>query len=148
MTPKPPLTDAASALSNLVSNESPRGGEGGLPRCWNSWAAADFGAEGFLPRDHVELGAVGRLGRRACRQVREWFFYLTGPGALLELALLNLAMRQAVGEDSCRSSRRTWSNLLPWRYRLPWSGRRERLPVGSRRHVSGGTAEVPCRSAL
>ena len=94
------LTDAASSLSNLVSNESPRGGEEDFEVLELVGSPRDFGAEGFLPRDHVELGALlGALDvERAAKVSGSRFFYLTGPGALLELALLNLAMRQAVGE--------------------------------------------------
>ncbi len=60
-------------------------------------AVRDFAAEGFTPRDHLELGE----GLRAIDTVRgakvsgSRFYYLTGVGAQLELALLNLAVAQA-----------------------------------------------------
>jgi seryl-tRNA synthetase len=57
----------------------------------------DFGAEGFTPRDHLELGELlGAIDvERAAKVSGSRFYYLTGVGALLEIALLNLAMAQA-----------------------------------------------------
>ena len=94
------LSDAAAALSNLVSAESPRGGEEDFEVLELVGTPRDFTAEGFEPRDHVELGALlGAIDvERAAKVSGSRFFYLTGPGALLELALLNLAMGQAVRE--------------------------------------------------
>jgi seryl-tRNA synthetase len=52
----------------------------------------------FEPKDHVELGEL--LGAidiaRGAKVSGSRFYFLTGPGALLELALVNLAIRQAV----------------------------------------------------
>ena len=52
----------------------------------------DFAAEGFEPLDHVELGR--RLGaidiERGAKVSGARFYYLTGVGAELELALVNL----------------------------------------------------------
>jgi seryl-tRNA synthetase len=58
----------------------------------------DFAAEGFEPRDHVELGRIlGAIDlERGARVGGARQYYLTGPGALLELALVNLAIAQAV----------------------------------------------------
>ncbi len=57
----------------------------------------DFAAEGFEPLDHLALGE--RLGaidmERGAKVGGARFYYLTGVGALLELALLNMAMAQA-----------------------------------------------------
>ena len=59
----------------------------------------DFAAEGFEPRDHVELGQL--LGAididRGAKVSGARFYYLTGVGADLELALVNMAMDQARG---------------------------------------------------
>jgi seryl-tRNA synthetase len=59
----------------------------------------DFAAEGFDPLDHVELGK--RLGaidiERGAKVSGARFYYLTGVGADLELALVNMAMDQARG---------------------------------------------------
>jgi seryl-tRNA synthetase len=52
----------------------------------------------FTPRDHVELGKIlGAIDvERAAKVSGSRFYYLTGVGALLELALVNMAMMQAV----------------------------------------------------
>ena len=84
-------------VSNLVNLESPVGGEEDFVVLAEVGAPRDFAAEGFEPRDHVELGQL--LGAididRGVKVSGSRFFYLTGPGALLEIALLNLAMQQA-----------------------------------------------------
>jgi seryl-tRNA synthetase len=57
----------------------------------------DFAAEGFEPRDHIELGRM--LGAidldRGAKVSGSRFYYLTGVGADLELALVSMAMDQA-----------------------------------------------------
>ena len=57
----------------------------------------DFAAEGFEPRDHVELGRMlGAIDiERGAKVSGSRFYFLTGVGAQLELALVNLAMDQA-----------------------------------------------------
>ncbi len=84
-------------VSNLVNLESPVGGEADFVVVAEAGTPRDFGAEGFAPRDHVELGEL--LGAiditRGAKVSGSRFFYLTGPGAMLEFALLNLAMQQA-----------------------------------------------------
>jgi seryl-tRNA synthetase len=57
----------------------------------------DFAAEGFEPRDHVELGKLlGAIDlERGAKVSGSRFYYLTGVGAELEFALINLAMEQA-----------------------------------------------------
>ena len=84
-------------LGNIVIDGVPRGGEDegvvieavGTPR--------DFTAEGFAPRDHLELGeALGAIDmERGTKISGSRFYVLTGIGAQLELALLNLAMTKA-----------------------------------------------------
>ena len=84
-------------LGNIVIDGVPRGGEDegivietvGTPR--------DFAAEGFAPRDHLELGeALGAIDmERGTKISGSRFYVLTGIGAQLELALLNLAMPKA-----------------------------------------------------
>ncbi len=58
----------------------------------------DFAAEGFEPRDHVELGQLLAAIdiERGAKVSGARFYYLTGIGALLELALINMAVDQAV----------------------------------------------------
>ena len=58
----------------------------------------------FEPRDHLELGQLlGAIDtERGAKVSGARFYYLTGVGALLELALLNLAMAQASRPGSRR----------------------------------------------
>jgi seryl-tRNA synthetase len=90
--------DAASmAISNLVDMRAPVGGEEDFTVLETVGTPRDFASEGFTPRDHLELGeALGAIDvERAAKVSGSRFYYLTGPGALLEFALLNLAMAQA-----------------------------------------------------
>ena len=84
-----------AGLSNLVSADSPQGGEEDFTVIATHGEPRQFD---FEPRDHVELGQLlGAIDiERAAKVSGSRFFYLTGPGALLELALLNLAMAMAV----------------------------------------------------
>ena len=54
--------------------------------------------EGFEPRDHLELGELlGAIDmERGAKVAGSRFYFLTGVGARLELALLNMAIAQAV----------------------------------------------------
>jgi seryl-tRNA synthetase len=57
----------------------------------------DFAAEGFTPRDHVDLGrTLAAIDiERGVKVSGARFYYLTGAGADLELALVTMAMDQA-----------------------------------------------------
>ena len=85
-------------VSNLVNPDSPVGGEEDFAVLELVGTPRDFAAEGFEPQDHLEIGE--RLGaidvERGAKVSGSRFFYLKGDGALLEFALLNLAMQQAV----------------------------------------------------
>ncbi len=85
-------------VSNLVSLESPVGGEEDFAVLEEIGAPRDFAGEGFEPRDHLELGELlGAIDvERGAKVSGSRFYYLTGPGAMLEFALLNLAMQQAL----------------------------------------------------
>lgn len=91
------LSRHALALSNLVADGVPAGGEDDYVVLEHVGTPRDFAAEGFPARDHLELGE--RLGaidtERAAKVSGARFYYLTGVGALLELALVNLAVAQA-----------------------------------------------------
>ena len=84
-------------VSNLVNLDSPVGGEEDFNVLEEVGSPRDFAAEGFEPRDHLALGELlGAIDvERGAKVSGSRFFYLTGPGALLEIALLNLAMQQA-----------------------------------------------------
>ena len=85
-------------LSNLVEPGVPEGGEDDYVVLEEHGRPRDFAAEGFEPRDHVELGKVlGAIDlERGAKVGGARQYYLTGVGALLELALVNLAIAQAV----------------------------------------------------
>ncbi len=88
------LDAAHRALSNLVDPAAPVGGEDdytvlehvGTPRAFD-----------FTPLDHLDLGV--RLGaldtERGAKVSGSRFYFLTGVGAQLQLALLNMAAAQA-----------------------------------------------------
>jgi seryl-tRNA synthetase len=85
------------SIPNPAAEEAPAGGEDDFVVLEHVGEPRDFAAEGFEPRDHVELGRL--LGAididRGAKVSGARFYYLTGPGADLELALVNLAMDQA-----------------------------------------------------
>ncbi|MET7639171.1 serine--tRNA ligase [Streptomyces sp. NPDC005438] len=84
-------------LGNLVHPEVPVGGEEDFTVLETHGQARDFDAEGFTPRDHLELGQLlGAIDtERGAKVSGSRFYYLTGVGALLELALVNAALAQA-----------------------------------------------------
>jgi seryl-tRNA synthetase len=87
------LLEAHRAVPNVVAG-GPPGGEDDFV------VLREVGQRPALekPRDHVELGTM--LGAidvdRGAKVSGSRFYFLTGPGALLELALLQLAMGQAL----------------------------------------------------
>jgi seryl-tRNA synthetase len=87
----------AREISNLVHLESPVGGEEDFRVLEQVGTPRDFAAEGFNPKDHLELGeALGAIDtERAAKVSGSRFFFLTGSGAELEFALLNLALDHA-----------------------------------------------------
>jgi seryl-tRNA synthetase len=89
------LRDAQLALSNVIEDGVPEGGEDDFVVIATAGQPREFD---FTPRDHVELGELlGAIDTaRAAKVSGARFYYLTGVGALLELALVNLAMQQAV----------------------------------------------------
>lgn len=84
-------------LSNLVHPDVPVGGEEDFVTLETHGTIRDFGAEGFEPKDHLELGQIlGAIDvERGAKVSGSRFYFLTGVGALLELALVNAAMAQA-----------------------------------------------------
>jgi seryl-tRNA synthetase len=91
------LDAIAHELSNLIEPGVPVGGEDDYVTLEHIGTPRDFAAEGFEPRDHVDLGKLlGAIDiERATKVSGARFYYLTGVGAMLELALLNLAMARA-----------------------------------------------------
>ena len=84
-------------VSNVVSLESPVGGEADFTVIEHVGTPRDFAAEGFEPRDHLDIGEILDAidTGRGAKVSGSRFFYLKGMGAQLEFALLNLAMQQA-----------------------------------------------------
>ncbi|UOB11731.1 serine--tRNA ligase [Streptomyces sp. HP-A2021] len=84
-------------LGNLVHPDVPVGGEEDFVTLETHGTIRDFTAEGFEPRDHLELGQIlGAIDvERGAKVSGSRFYFLTGVGALLELALVNAAMAQA-----------------------------------------------------
>ncbi|MEU6823853.1 serine--tRNA ligase [Streptomyces atriruber] len=84
-------------LGNLVHPDVPVGGEEDFVVLDTIGTPRDFAAEGFEPKDHLELGeSLGAIDvERGAKVSGSRFYYLTGVGALLELALVNAAIAQA-----------------------------------------------------
>ncbi|WP_093840273.1 serine--tRNA ligase [Streptomyces aidingensis] len=84
-------------LGNLVHRDVPVGGEEDFALLQTHGTIRDFAAEGFAPRDHLELGQMlGAIDtERGAKVSGARFYFLTGIGALLELALVNAAIAQA-----------------------------------------------------
>ncbi|MDQ2782803.1 MAG: serine--tRNA ligase, partial [Actinomycetota bacterium] len=85
-------------VGNIIIDGVPTGGEDDYVVRETVGAPRDFAAEGFAALDHLALGE--RLGaidmERGAKVSGARFYYLTGVGARLELALLNLGIAQAV----------------------------------------------------
>ena len=85
-------------VGNLVFPDVPVGGEDDYVVLETHGKPRDFAAEGFTPRDHLELGQLLKAidVERGAKVSGSRFYYLTGQGAELELALINLAMSMAL----------------------------------------------------
>jgi seryl-tRNA synthetase len=90
-------TAALKSIHNITAPETPAGGEDDFIVLEHVGTPRDFAAEGFEPKDHVELGRLlGAIDlERGAKVSGSRFYYLTGVGAELEFALINLAMEQA-----------------------------------------------------
>ena len=89
------LETILTRVPNLPHESVPVGGGEEANREARRWGAPrDFAAEGFAPRDHVDLGAaLGLLDQeRAAKVAGARFTVLTGAGARLERALINFML--------------------------------------------------------
>ena len=88
------LRDAHYAIPNVVQEGAPAGGEDDYV------VLREVGTRPEIdnPRDHLELGELlGAIDmERGAKVSGSRFYFLTGPGALLQIGLLQLAMAQAV----------------------------------------------------
>jgi seryl-tRNA synthetase len=87
-------------IDNVVEDGTPPGGEQDYVVLREVGGPRDFAAEGFQPLDHLALGERLRAidTERGAKVSGARFYFLTGMGARLELALLNCAMDLAVAE--------------------------------------------------
>lgn len=85
-------------LENIVIDGVPPGGADDYRVIKQVGEARDFAAEGLTPLDHLDLGEKLRAidVKRGAKVSGARFYYMTGVGAQLELALLMCAMDQAV----------------------------------------------------
>ena len=94
------LEASLRAIGNVIQEGVPAGGEDDFALLEEVGVPRDFAAEGFEPRDHLELGELhGAIDmERGAKVSGSRFYYLTGIGAQLELALMGLAQRIAAEE--------------------------------------------------
>jgi seryl-tRNA synthetase len=85
-------------VPNVVVEGIPSGGEDDYTVLQTVGTARDFAAEGFEPKDHLELaeGLDALDMERGAKVAGSRFYFLKGVGARLELALLNMAVAQAI----------------------------------------------------
>lgn len=89
------LDTLLAGVPNVIEEGVPSGGEDDYVVVEEVGTPPAFD---FTPRDHLELGELlGAIDtERGAKVSGARFYYLTGVGALLQLAMLNLAMEQAV----------------------------------------------------
>ncbi len=91
------LDAVLKGLSNVVHPDTPSGGEENFVVLEHVGSPRDFAAEGIVVKDHIDIGtALQAIDiERGAKVSGSRFYYLTGVGALLEFALIQLAMEQA-----------------------------------------------------
>ena len=84
-------------FSNVIHPDAPVGGEDDFVVREHVGTPRDFKAEGMTVRDHIEIGeALQAIDiERGAKVSGSRFYYLTGHGAMLEFALIQLALEQA-----------------------------------------------------
>ncbi len=84
-------------IANLIDPKAPIGGEADFVVIEEVGSPRDFSKEGFEPKDHVEIGKIIKAidTERGAKVAGSRSYYLTGPGALLEFALVNYAISSA-----------------------------------------------------
>ncbi|MDP9391410.1 MAG: serine--tRNA ligase [Actinomycetota bacterium] len=89
------LRAAQLPIPNVVADEVPPGGEDDAVLIRTVGEVPDYD---FAVRDHIEIGeALGAIDmERGAKVSGARFYFLTGPGALLEFALAQLAISRAV----------------------------------------------------
>ncbi len=89
--------EAIAAIGNVIVDGVPAGGEDDFTLVEEVGTPRDFAAEGFEPKDHLEVAAtLDALDMaRGAKVSGSRFYYLKGVGARLEMALLLLALDRA-----------------------------------------------------
>jgi seryl-tRNA synthetase len=92
------LATLVRRVPNVVIEGIPSGGEDDYTVLETVGTPRDFAAEGFEPKDHLELaeGLDALDMGRGAKVAGSRFYFLKGVGARLELALLNMAVAQAL----------------------------------------------------
>jgi seryl-tRNA synthetase len=85
-------------VPNIVIEGVPSGGEDDYTVLESVGTVRDFASEGIVAKDHLEIAeGLGALDmERGAKVGGSRFYFLKGVGARLELALLNMAVAQAV----------------------------------------------------
>ena len=86
------------SIPNLIEDGVPAGGEEDFTVVKTVGKPRDFGPDGFEPRDHLAIGElIGAIDmERGAKVSGSRFYFLKGVGARLEIALMNMALDQAV----------------------------------------------------
>ncbi len=89
--------EAIRTIGNVIIDGVPSGGEDDFKLVEEIGTPRDFAAEGFEPKDHLEVAAtLDALDMaRGAKVSGSRFYYLKGVGARLEMALLLLALDRA-----------------------------------------------------
>jgi len=90
--------ELARSLGNIPQPGVPAGGEDDFAVLRHEGTVRDFAAEGVTVQDHLALGETLRAidMERGAKVSGSRFYFLTGIGARLELAILNAAMASAI----------------------------------------------------
>ena len=90
-------TTAMWKLSNIGEPEAPEGGEDDYVVVKKVGTIRDFAAEGFEPKNHLELGegVAGIDMKRGVKVSGSRFYFLRGAVARLQIAMLTMAVDQA-----------------------------------------------------
>ncbi|MDN5718306.1 MAG: serine--tRNA ligase, partial [Janibacter sp.] len=99
-TAKAELDTSLRSIGNVIQEGVPAGGEEDFDLLEEVGTPRDFAAEGFAPKDHLELGELlGAIDmERGAKVSGSRFYYLKGAGAQLEMALMGLAQQIAAEE--------------------------------------------------
>lgn len=92
------LDALTGSFPNLIHDGVPAGGEEDFVTLRHEGEPRDFAAEGFEPKDHLELAeALGAVDmERGAKVSGARFYFLKGIGARLELAMMQMGLDQAL----------------------------------------------------